>query len=85
MTRADTGESTASIVARSDEQAWRDFILGSLESGATLTRIPKLRKSYADFGQGPTGAGISDTKLRKLERNGVIRHVGVDRYALAQR
>lgn len=80
--RSDVGESTRSIIARGDDEAW-PRIRQELEAGATLLRVPKLRRAYADKADGPYGPGISDTRVRKLEREGVIRHVGVDRYSLA--
>ncbi|MEN6464526.1 MAG: hypothetical protein ABFD62_05030 [Syntrophaceae bacterium] len=79
--RNDTGESSSSITNRSDNMAW-SFIVGQLKEGATLLRIPKFRKSYPDKGQGPYGQGISDTRVRELERNGILQKVGVDRYVL---
>lgn len=77
----DTGESTASIVARGDDRAW-PAVLQALQAGATLLYVPKVRRAYIDRGEGPVGPGISATRVRKLERAGTIRHAGVDRYAL---
>lgn len=34
---------------------------------------------------GESSRGISDTRVRRLEREGVLRYVGVDRYALVGR
>ncbi len=82
--RNETGETTAAIIARGDDRAWPE-VLAALRSGATLLRVPKLRTAYPDRGQGPSGSGISDTRVRKLEREGVLQHVGVDRYALAEK
>lgn len=78
----DTGESVASINARSDDASWPS-IKSDLENGATLLRIPKLRRAYADRGQGAYGQGVTDSRVKRLEREGVIQFVGVDRYALA--
>lgn len=78
----DTGEPTASINKRSDDNAWPSVEALLRHPGATLLRVPKLKRAYADLGSGPHGSGISDTRVRKLERDGVIRFVGVDRYAL---
>jgi hypothetical protein len=78
---AETGESTASIVKRGDNAAW-SAIETALRNGATLKRVPSLRRSYADLGQGPQGQGISDTRLRSLEHAGIVRVIGVDRYGL---
>jgi hypothetical protein len=86
MTQPDTGESTASINRRADDAAWPRIEERLKETGATLLRIPKLKRAYADCGRGPEGAGISDTRVRHLEKDGVIKFVGVDRYMLlAQR
>lgn len=81
-TAPDTGESSASINRRADDEAW-PFVRAELENGATLLRIPKLRRAYADRGNGPYGRGLNDARIRKLEHEGILRHVGVDRYALA--
>ena len=78
----DAGESSASINRRADDDDW-PHIERELRAGATLRREPKIKRAYADRGAGPYGRGISDTRVRKLEREGVIVHVGVDRYALA--
>jgi hypothetical protein len=77
----ETGESTASINRRADDEAW-PRVRDELASGATLLRVPRLRKAYPDKGHGPYGSGITDARLRKLERERVLRHVGVDRYEL---
>lgn len=79
---SETGESTRAIVSRGDDAAW-PTVKVELETGATLLRVPKLRRAYPDRGAGAYGSGISDARLRKLEREGVLRHVGVDRYALS--
>lgn len=81
MTAADTGETTRQIIARADAEAW-PHVRAELESGATLLRIPKLRRAYPDRGEGPYGRGISDTMVRRLERTGALRFIGVDRYGL---
>ena len=79
----DTGESTAAINARADDLAWQR-VLPLLKQGATLLRIPKLRRSYADLGEGPSTGGLTDARMRRLEAQKVIRQVGVDRYALTE-
>jgi hypothetical protein len=83
MRQPDAGESTAAINARGDDQSW-PAVAAELRTGATLLRIPKLRRAYCDRGNGPYGPGITDTRVRKLERTGVLRFVGVDRYHLAE-
>jgi len=83
MTRNDVGESIASLNARSDDLVWQ-VIEPLLRAGGRLRRVPKLKKSYADMGDGPSRGGISDAKVRKLEAAGTIRHVGVDLYELVE-
>jgi len=88
MRRApETGETTAAIVARADDRAWASIERRLSQRGTscmiTLLRIPRLRRAYCDDGTGPFGEGISDARLRRLEKSGVIRCVGIDRYALA--
>jgi hypothetical protein len=46
--------------------------------------VPSIKRSYADNGHGPFGPGLSDARIRKLEKAGTIRFVGVDRYALTE-
>lgn len=82
MSAPDTGWSTASIVASGDDRSW-PHIERELQAGAILLRVAKLKRSYCDKGQGPYGPGISDARVRKLEKAGTLKHVGVDRYALA--
>lgn len=79
--QSETGESTASIIARGDDESW-PRVMAELQSGAILLRVPKLRRGYSDRGQGPYGSGISDARIRKLEGEGILRHIGVDRYSL---
>lgn len=81
MSQPDTGETSAEINARGDDRAW-PWIVKELEDGATLVRVPKLRRAYPDQGRGPYGQGITETRLRRLEQTGIVRHIGVDRYAL---
>jgi len=80
--KADTGESIASIRARGDDESW-PRVLAELREGATLLRVPKLRRGYPDRGAGVYGSGVSDTWIRKLEAAGVLVYCGVDRYRLA--
>lgn len=85
MTRAPcTGESTASITSRADDAAWTVIVM-DIHKGAFVRRVPKLKKSYSDFGTGPQSGGLSDTRLRKLEAEGVIRATGLDRYDLVSK
>lgn len=86
MTRQqpDTGESTNSIIARGDDHAW-PHVEALLKAGATLIRVAKLGRCYVDRGHGPSSPSLSYTRVRRLERAGVLRFVGIDRYDLAKR
>lgn len=83
MSASNTGESTASIVARGDDAAWL-VIRARLRPGARLRRVPKLKRSYllTDAGD-PSGPGISDARLRKLLASGTLAEAGIDTYMLA--
>lgn len=80
----DTGETTAAINRRADDDSWKQ-ILPRLEAGATLVRVSGLRRYYVDPGSGPEGPGLSEFGVRRLERQGVLKYVGVDRYGLAEK
>jgi hypothetical protein len=80
----ETGESTASINARCDDNAW-PRVLSALQSGATLFRPVRLKNYYTmchDDLNPNNGIGISATRVRKLELAGIVIRIGVDRYAL---
>lgn len=82
MSRApETGESTRSIHKRMDDQA-QPRVLEFLKAGATLFRPTRLRNYYIDKGDGPTGPMLTAARVKKLEAQGVLRLVGVDRYGL---
>jgi hypothetical protein len=81
MTRQpDAGESVAAIRQRADDTAWPE-VLEALKAGATLVRPVRLRDYYVDRGNGPGHGMLSAARVGKLERDGTIRRVGVDRYA----
>jgi hypothetical protein len=80
--RPDTGESTASIKRRMDDEVWWE-ILGDLARGGLLRRVPKLGKSYLMVDGAPSRGGISDTRLRRLLREGALEEVALDTYRLA--
>jgi hypothetical protein len=80
----ETGESTASINARCDDNAWHR-VLSALQSGATLFRPVRLKNYYTmchDDLDPNNGIGISATRVRRLEQAGIVIRIGVDRYAL---
>lgn len=83
----DTGETTAAINARMNERALPDVMEG-LREGGTLIRPARLDCWYLDMGAGHhklhNRGGLTRSFVKKLERDGVIRHVGVDRYGLVQ-
>lgn len=77
MTREpETGESSAAINARADDAAWRT-VLPMLQAGRPLVRPVRCRDYYVDGAGGLTAA-----RVKRLEREGVIRRVGGDTYAL---
>lgn len=85
--QSEFGESVMSMNRGADDDAWPQ-ILAALETGATLKRIMKLGTYWVDFdnghGPGEDGGGrLTHSRVRKLESEGVLLHVGVDRYALA--
>lgn len=73
----DTGESAAAINQRADDACW-SVVLPMLQAGATLRRVPKLRRSYVD-GHG----GISDAGVRRRIKSGDLVEAGLDQFALA--
>ncbi len=79
----ETGESSASIVRRGDEEAWRRAE-PILQAGGTLVRVPMLNLYATDDGTGNAigQVTISPAGVRRLERQGVLRFVGVERYGL---
>lgn len=81
MTRQqpETGQTTAAIYAKANQRGWVT-ILPALRAGAVLTRpSPKLRTYYVN-GSG----GLSPSFVRRMEREGLIRRVGVEAYQLVE-
>lgn len=78
----ETGESTASIIARGDDADW-PHVKAALEAGATLLRPSRLDRYYVARDLAIGSRSLSKTRVKRLEREGVLVHVGVDRYALA--
>jgi hypothetical protein len=75
----ETGESTAVLHRRSDDEAWAR-LLPAMRRGALITRpSSKLRTFYVD-GDG----GFQPAFIARLEREGIIKRVGVDTYALVE-
>lgn len=83
---SETGESSASINSRSDDNAW-SRVVSALQSGATLFRPAKLTRYYTkchDDCDPNEGIGISATRVKKLDQAGALIRVGVDKYALGK-
>jgi hypothetical protein len=80
----ETGESAASINQRSDDAAWTK-VRPLLEVGCTLHRPHRLRTFYPHDGVDHVGGtgGLTASRVKRLEREGVLTYVGPDRYALA--
>ena len=82
---SETGESTAAINRRADDEAW-PRVRAALLEGATLWRPPKLDRFHIDRGRGtPGGGSLGRARVRRLEAEGILEHVGVDRYALTEK
>lgn len=82
--KAETGESTASIIRRDDDQAW-PAVLSALQNGATLRVHHKIRRVGVEGlpeRDRRNGRTISFARVRRMEREGVIEPCGVDRYRL---
>lgn len=82
--RNDIGESSASIRAREDREKW-PRVREALHQGATLYRPAKLKDYYThcrDDRDPLHGLGITAALVKRLETQGVLRIVGVDRYGL---
>lgn len=85
MTRsAETGESTASINRRSDDENWPRARMAMEQSGCILHRPRKLdvyvaRKPDRDY---VPGTSLTIAAIRRHEASGEIIHAGVDTYIL---
>lgn len=84
MSRAcDTGESTASIVRRGDDRAWPRVRLALL-AGAELRRPTGLQRYYlyVKTSPSPMPGSLSATRVKTLERCGVLKRAGDESYGL---
>lgn len=80
----ETGESTAAINARGDANSW-PRVLAALQGGATIYRPSGLKSFYTqcrDDRDPNEGLGISAAMVKRLEKDGVLVRVGVDRYGI---
>lgn len=84
--RCDTGESTASIVRREDDRAW-PIVRKALIAGAELRRPTGLRRYYPYFRATPSAApgSLSETRVKTLERCGILRRTGEGVFALVEK
>lgn len=83
--KPDTGESAASIRRRSDNANWPKAREALRQPGVTLFRPPRLRDYFCLAADGTSfNCSLTPARIKKLEKEGVLRHVGVDRYALAE-
>lgn len=81
----DVGESVQSIKKRSDDEAMRD-VISALNDGARLRIHSKIRKAAIEGlpdKDARNGRVITITRLKRLEKEGVIREIAMDRYAMA--
>lgn len=79
----ETGESVRSINKRSDDMV-QNRVLDALSSGAYLIVHRKINRAVVegiDDRSENYGVTVSLTRVRKLEKDGVITQVGVDKYA----
>ena len=82
----ETGESTASMTARSDNNAW-PRVNEALHSGATLFRPSGMSRYFTKCKNDldpNDGIGISASMVKRLEASGVLIRVGVDLYGLGK-
>ena len=77
-------ETTRSINLRADAEYW-PAIESALESGATLYRPSGLSRYFVvdRYDNSLNTGGLSPASVKRLEREGVLVCVGVDRYGLA--
>ena len=76
----ETGESTASINRRADDAAWPE-IEKQLRAGELLTKPPRLK----DYFTSKSGRRLSQARVYKLEKEGVLELIGVHIYAIRPR
>lgn len=84
MSAPDTGETVAQIQARGADRAWPD-ILNALQAGAVLRRPVRMTDFYTiglPPGDKRNGRCLFASRVKKLEREGVLVRVGVDTYGL---
>jgi hypothetical protein len=84
--KSETGESSRAIAKRGDDHVW-PRIEAALRGGATLYRPVKLTKYFtetADDRDPNNGIGMTAARVRKLEAEGILHRVGVERYAMTE-
>lgn len=83
--QSEVGESVQAINKRSDDRAMKD-VMSALNEGARLRVHTKIRKAAIEGlpdKDTRNGRCITITRLRRLEKEGVIREIAMDRYAMA--
>ena len=81
---SDTGESATHISRRTDDRAMRD-IISALQEGAHLKIHTKVRRAAIEGlpdKDARNGRTISASRCKRLAKEGVIREIGMDRYAM---
>lgn len=76
----------AALRPRTNDREWNAIEKVLLaEPGTTLFRDQRLKRAYPDRGQGPVGGigSLTEHRLAKFERAGVLTFVGVNRYTLS--
>jgi hypothetical protein len=79
--RSHTGEATSAIIKRQDDANW-PRVHAALSEGAILWKPVKISNYYIRRGNETGGGCLSMTRIRKLERDGVIELVGPFTYRL---
>ncbi len=84
--QSEAGESVQAINKRSDDDAMKD-VISALNEGARLRVHTKIRKAAIEGLPDKdirNGRSITITRLKRLEKEGVIREIAMDRYAMAE-
>lgn len=83
----ETGESVRSINKRGDDLV-QDRVLSALRRGAVLIIHRKINRAVVegiDDRDRDYGITLSLTRVRRLEKEGYLEHIGVDKYAATER
>ncbi len=80
----DAGESPQVISRRQDDDAMK-IVISALQDGAHLRMHTKVRRAAVEGlpdKDARNGRTISATRCKRLEREGVLKEVAMDRYAM---